>query len=129
MVKWHSHFRGVISNKWKSSKQTRELSNHLPTWMLITGYRRHNHVTALVQKYLYRKVLKSVDIATWLNKMCGGNSVNKINFVKTVPYSTDLINIKIKFLIILLSQTSLNWLKKPFLLSQVWLNWLKKLFC
>jgi hypothetical protein len=49
---------------------------------------------ALLQKYLYRKVFKSVKLATRLNKSRGGIIVNICNFVRSVPYKSDLTKVK-----------------------------------
>jgi hypothetical protein len=86
---------------------------------------------SLVQKYLYRKVFKSIKASTWLKKKRCGSFVNKFNFLKAVLLATDLIKIKKiykKFKSFLLSHVYFTWLKKPFLLSQVSFNWPKKPF-
>jgi hypothetical protein len=66
------------------------------SWLIEKKTHEPSYFYSLVQKYLYRKVIKSINIAAWLKKMQGGIFVNKFNFVKPVLMLTHLIDIKNK---------------------------------
>jgi hypothetical protein len=51
-------------------------------------------IAPLVQKYLYRKVFKSVGLATRLNKSRSGNPINICNVVRSVAFRTNLTKVK-----------------------------------